>query len=224
MKEGPDIAQVAALIGDPARANMLTALMTGQALTASELAAEAGVTPQTASAHLAKMQAGGLVTLRKSGRHRYFAISGDDVGAMLETLMTFAESRGHTRLRPGPKDSALREARVCYDHLAGEMGVAMFDHLTRNRLIEDGLDLWLTAEGRQFVRGFGIDVDALDGARRPVCRSCLDWSVRRTHLAGGLGAALLSRVYDLGWASREEGTRIVRFTANGQAAFRETFR
>ncbi|NNG02830.1 MAG: winged helix-turn-helix transcriptional regulator, partial [Inquilinus sp.] len=125
MKTGPDIAHVAALLGDPARANMLTALMSGRALTASELASEAGVTPQTASAHLARLQQGGLVVPRKQGRHRYYALTGEDVAAVLEALMGLAARTGHLRTRTGPKDPALRRARVCYDHLAGELGVRM---------------------------------------------------------------------------------------------------
>ena len=133
MKEGPDIAQIGALVGDPARANMLTALMGGRALTATELAGVAGITLQTASSHLAKLEAGGLVSQRKQGRHRYFALSDDEVGLLLESLMGFAANRGFLRTRPGPKDPALRRARVCYNHLAGDFGVRMLD-----RLIADG--------------------------------------------------------------------------------------
>ena len=125
MKEGPDIALIGSLIGDPARANMLTALMGGQALTPTELAGLAGITLQTASSHLAKLEAGGLVAQRKQGRHRYYALSEDEVGLMLESLMGFAASRGLTRHRPGPKDPALRKARVCYNHLAGARGVQL---------------------------------------------------------------------------------------------------
>src|SRR4051794_22992637 len=121
MKTGPDIARIAALLGDPARANMMSALASGQALTAGELAREAGVTPQTASAHLAKLVAGRLVSHRKQGRHAYFALADDDVGALLESLMGLAEKAGHRRTRTGPKEPALRRARVCYDHLAGEL-------------------------------------------------------------------------------------------------------
>ena len=129
MKEGPDIARLGALIGDPARANILTALMSGKALTASELAGEAGVSPATASTHLGKLEAAGLLQQRKQGRHRYFALADDEVGAVLEAMMGLAESRGHTRTRTGPKDPALRKARICYDHLAGELGVHLFDSL-----------------------------------------------------------------------------------------------
>jgi DNA-binding transcriptional ArsR family regulator len=125
MRLGPDIAPIAALIGDPARAAMLVALMDGRALTAGELAHEAGVTPQTASGHLTKMTDAGLLVVRKQGRHRYVALAGDEVGRVLEALMNVAATTGHARTRTGPKEPALRAARVCYDHLAGEQAVAL---------------------------------------------------------------------------------------------------
>ena len=134
MKAGPDISRIAALVGDPARSNMLTALMTGRALTASELAHQAGVTPQTASSHLSKLEAGGLVEQEKQGRHRYFRLSDPDVAAVLEGLEGLAARAGHMRVRTGPKDPALRHARVCYDHLAGDLGVQMLDSLRKQRL------------------------------------------------------------------------------------------
>lgn len=135
MKAGPDIARIAALVGDPARANMLTALMGGQALTAGELAREAGVTGPTASAHLAKLAAGGLVTPLRQGRHRYFRLSGPDVAEVIEGLTGLAERSGHVRARTGPREPALRHARVCYDHLAGDLGVRLFESLTGRALL-----------------------------------------------------------------------------------------
>lgn len=223
MKVGPDIALVAALLGDPARANMLTALMTGQALTAGELAREAGVSPQTASGHLARLESGGLIVGRRQGRHAYFALSGDDVAGVLEGLMGLAARTGHARTRPGPKEPALRRARVCYDHLAGDLGVAMLDSLVVRRRIVGDDDLTLTPEGETFFTAFGVDLTLLGRGRRPVCKRCLDWSVRRSHLAGGLGAAVLDRIYGLGWARRVEGARIVSFTPSGLSAFERTF-
>jgi DNA-binding transcriptional ArsR family regulator len=224
MKTGPDIALLGSLIGDPARANMLTALMSGKALTASELAAEAGVTLQTASAHLGKLDAGGLVRQRKQGRHRYFALADDEVGGLLETMMGLAARKGHSRTRTGPREPALRKARVCYNHLAGEMGVGMFDAMrARGLVVETDDAVALTDDGRAFVAGFGIDLSPLERQRRPLCRSCLDWSARRSHLAGALGTALLARIEDLGWARREPGTRIVAFTPSGEAKFRDIF-
>lgn len=224
MKDGPDISRIAALIGDPARANILTALMSGKALTATELAAEAGVTVQTASTHLAKLQGGGLIALRKSGRHKYFRLAGDDVGHVLEALMGLAAGAGHLRTRTGPKDAALREARVCYNHLAGEKGIAMYRALlARGALSESGEDIVLTDQGAAFLQDFGIDVDRLSRGKAPLCRSCLDWSARQTHLAGSVGRALLARMQELGWVSRVEGTRILRFSGAGTRAFEETF-
>ncbi len=224
MKVGPDIALLGSLVGDPARANMLTALMSGKALTASELAAEAGVTRQTASAHLGRLETGGLVRQRKQGRHRYFSLADDDVGRVLESMMGLAAKKGHSRTQTGPKEPALRKARVCYNHLAGELGVRMLDSLTtRKFLVEDGDNLELTAAGRIFVRQFGVDIDALRTSRRPLCKACLDWSARRSHLAGALGTALLQRFYQLGWAKRETGTRIVAFSKEGEARFLANF-
>jgi DNA-binding transcriptional ArsR family regulator len=221
MKVGPDIALVAALLGDPARANMLTALLAGQALTAGELAREAGVTPQTASAHLSRLEKGGLIIGRKQGRHSYFALSGDDVAGVLEGLMSLAARAGHARTRPGPKEPALRRARVCYDHLAGELGVAMLDSLVASGRLD--ADLQPTTYGEAFFTALGVDLAALKAGRRPLCRACLDWSVRRSHLAGSLGAAVLDRLYALGWARRVEGERVVAFSEAGERKFAEVF-
>src|SRR4030095_11930623 len=129
----PDISMVASLVGDPARSNMLTALMSGRALTASELAQEAGITPQTASSHLSKLEAGGLIEPEKQGRHRYYRLTGSDVAHVLEGLAGLAARAGHMRVRTGPKDPALRRARICYDHLAGDLGVQMLDSLRKQR-------------------------------------------------------------------------------------------
>ncbi len=224
MKDGPVIAAVAALLGDPARANMLTALMDGRALTASELAGEAGVGLPTASGHLAKLEAGGLVAVEKQGRHRYFRLSGSDVAAVLEGLMGLAERTGAVRTRPGPKEPALRVARLCYDHLAGERGVALLDGLRRRGVLaeQDGA-LAPTTAGRAFLCDFGIDLAPLTGKRRPLCRACLDWSERRHHLAGSLGAALLARMAELSWLRVGETGRIVAFTPAGERAFAATF-
>ena len=225
MKAGPDIALIASLVGDPARSNMLTALMSGKALTASELAQEAGVTPQTASSHLAKLEAGGLVEPEKQGRHRYYRLTGPDVAAVLEGLMGLAARVGHLRVRTGPKDPALRRARVCYDHLAGDLGVQMLDAMTKRQFVRRTRDeIALTAEGEKFVaRKLQIDVADIEHARRPLCKSCLDWSARRSHLAGTLGAAILNRLYELKWASRAPGNRIVSFTRNGEKQFSALF-
>lgn len=224
MKDGPDIAAIGALVGDPARANMLAALMSGKALTASELAAEAGVTLQTASAHLGRLETGGLLRRRKQGRHHYFALADAEVGGMLEAMMGLAAKRGHLRTRTGPNDARMRKARVCYDHLAGDLGVRMFDSMAARGLVAeaDGR-LSLSEDGRSFAVAFGVDLAPLDAGRRPICRACLDWSARRTHLAGGLGAAMLDRIYDLGWARRQTGGRAVEFAKVGETAFLAAF-
>lgn len=227
MKVGPDISMVAALVGDPARANMLTALMSGRALTASELAQEAGITPQTASSHLAKLESGGLVEPEKQGRHRYYRLTGPDVAHVLEGLAGLAARAGHMRVRTGPKDPALRRARICYDHLAGDLGVRMMESLKKQRLVRQTREtIELTGEGRRFMaESLQIDTDGLVHPRRPMCKACLDWSERRHHLAGMLGAAIMTRFTELGWAARDTtpGSRVVQFTRAGEKKFAALF-
>jgi DNA-binding transcriptional ArsR family regulator len=227
MKAGPDIAMVASLVGDPARANMLTALMSGRALTASELAQEAGITPQTASSHLSKLEAGGLVEPEKQGRHRYYRLTGEDIAGLLEMLEGLAARVGHMRVRTGPKDPALRRARICYDHLAGDLGVQMLDSMRDQRLVrQKKQDIELTTEGARFLeRNLQIAPEALTHPRRPVCKACLDWSERRHHLAGTLGAAMMNRFTELKWAARDPtpGSRVVNFTRSGEKRFAALF-
>jgi len=223
MKDGPDISRVAALIGDPARANILTALMSGKALTAAELAAEAGVTPQTASSHIARLSDGGLVATRRQGRHKYVALASDEVGAVLESLIGLAARSGHLRTRTGPRDGALRHARVCYNHLAGDLGVQVYDSLiARGMLAPEGEDLEITRRGRAFAEDFGIELAPLERRRAPLCRNCLDWSARRYHLGGSLGRAMLARMEAAGWITRGEG-RVLTLTRRGTAGFAESF-
>lgn len=224
MKDGPDIARIAALIGDPARANMLSALLSGKALTATELSQVAGVTVQTASSHLKQLSTGGLLELRRQGRHRYFSLANEEVAQVLESIMVLAEGAGHTRTRTGPRDVDLRKARVCYNHLAGHLGTAMYDgFVTRGflKVSDSGLDL--TAAGAEFVSAFGVDLEDLRRKRAPLCRKCLDWSERRTHLAGSVGRAMLSQMESLGWAKRVPDSRVIRFTKQGEAQFQVTF-
>ena len=227
MKAGPDIAMIASLVGEPARSNMLTALMTGRALTASELAHQAGVTPQTASSHLSKLEAGGLLEQEKQGRHRYYRLSDPNVASVLEGLEGLAARAGHMRVRTGPKDPALRHARVCYDHLAGDLGVQMLDSMKRQKLIrQNKQNIELTAEGQRFMASsLQISAGTLAHPRRPVCKACLDWSERRHHLAGTLGAALMTRFTELKWAARDSapGSRVVNFTRTGEKRFAALF-
>ena len=224
MKEGPDISRLAALIGDPARSNILTSLMDGRALTASELAGVAGVTLSTASGHLSKLTDGGLLAVRKQGRHKYFALADADVAAVLEALMGLASGQGLRRVRAGPRDDAMRLARVCYNHLAGGSGVKMYQSLLARGLIAEAAeDVTLTDAGRDFAIGFGIDLAGLETARAPLCRACLDWSERRNHLAGSLGRALLSKMEASNWLRRDADSRVIRFSTKGKAAFSAAF-
>ncbi|MCA0050085.1 winged helix-turn-helix domain-containing protein [Mesorhizobium sp. B283B1A] len=222
MREGPDIARIASLVGDPARANMLNALMGGTALTASELALEAGVSLPTASSHLSKLMEGGLLTLASQGRHRYYGLAGPQVAGMIEAITGVAEAVGPKRVRPGPRDGAMRVARVCYDHLAGEQAVAMLDRLVeKDILIRDDKEIRLGPSAASHFAAIGIDVGARP--RRPVCRACLDWSVRRSHLAGTLGAAILDKILSEKWARREKDSRAVVFSPPGKQAFERVF-
>jgi DNA-binding transcriptional ArsR family regulator len=225
-------AEVAALAGDPARAGMLHALMDGRALTASELAYIAGITPQTASAHLARMATAGLLSVEKQGRHRYHRLASLAVAQMMESIMQVASGPGSTRPPRvvGPKDAKLRMARTCYDHLAGRLGVALADALVGGGHVELAGDGGLVTDiGVEFFDRIGIDLDAAatrSGIRsaRILCRPCLDWSERRPHIAGRVGAALCAHSLGQGWIRRIKETRAVTITPQGERVFREQFR
>lgn len=225
MKEGPDISYIASLIGDPARANILTALMSGKALTATELSAEAGVTLQTTSAHLTKLVEGGLLRVRKQGRHKYFTLSNDDIANVLEALMGLASNAGYLRHRSGPKNQAMRKARVCYNHLAGDMGVHLFESMiSKGQLIIKNDAISLTEDGITFSANLGVDINQLNKQKAPLCRECLDWSARRSHLAGGLGRAFLSKFLEKKWAKRLPNSRVIQFSTIGEKEFYSTFK
>jgi hypothetical protein len=180
------------------------------------------VTKQTMSAHLSKLLDAALIAVDQQGRHRYFRLADEDVGDLLESLMGVAFRTGAVRLLSSPREPALRKARVCYDHLAGELGVLAYESLVCNERLEMSLQgLRPSAAGIGWFRSAGIDTDLALRQRRTFCRPCMDWSERRHHLAGSLGAALLSRVCDLGWAKRDKASRVVRFTASGERRFRE---
>ncbi len=222
MRLGPDISRVAAAIGDPARANMLVALMSGQALTSSELAFEAGIGAATASVHLNRLAEAGLVRLAKQGRHRYWALADAEVAQVLEILMGLAARSGPARVRPGPKEPALRKARVCYDHLAGDYGVRLYNSLLRKGvLIEADGGLCLGPSAPAFIEDMGLQ---LSPSSRPMCRICLDWSARTSHLAGHVGAGMLDNLFRKGWVRRDSGSRVVHFTADGERRFLELTR
>jgi len=216
----PNIARIGALLGDNARARMLSCLMHGKALTASELAGEAGVTAQTATTHLAKLCDGGLLTVRKQGRHKYFSLASEDIATLLETLMGLSAGNKTLKILTGPNDAAMRNARVCYNHLAGSKGIQLYDSLLVNKyIISDDGNLLLSKHGARFMQDFGIDLDKFQTSRSPICRECLDWSERRSHLAGSLGRALLTHFEKLKWVKRVPNSRIIKFSVKGERAF-----
>lgn len=220
MRDGPDPSEPAALIGDPARAAILTALLDGRAWTASELCLQAGVGAPTTSAHLAKLVAGGLIAVVAQGRHRYYRLAGREVAAALEALMKIAAHTAPRKRQPGPRDAAMRRARTCYDHIAGELGVALFEGMQRARWIRDDGEGWaLTPKGKaSVVSDLGIDLAKLTSPTRETIRPCLDWSERTEHLGGALGAALLERALEAKWVKRSVG-RVIELSPAGRQAF-----
>lgn len=222
MRADPDLASVATLIGDPARAAMLSALMGGQALPAGELAACARVTPQTASSHLSKLVAGGLLRVTSSGRHRYYQLHGPEVGAVLEALAAIAPRPPVRSLRESEAARALRYARTCYDHLAGAVGVAVTRGMVDSGILVGELDCYqVSASGSAWFAGWGIDLDQLRRTRRRFATPCLDWSERHHHLAGSLGAALTRALFARGWLLRIPGGRAVRLTEAGREGLQQ---
>lgn len=222
MNVAPGIAPIAALIGDPTRSLMLVALMDGRALTVSELANATGITIQTASEHLSRLAEAGLTSVEKQGRHRYYRLAGSDVAELIEGLMGVAHRARSQGVVTGPRSLALREARVCYDHLAGERGVTLLDALRTAGHLRGDADIALTASGASFLTDFGIAVAELSRGRRPMCRTCLDWSERRNHLGGSLGAALLQQFLTRHWVRPTEG-RALALTPKGKQGFAQYF-
>lgn len=222
MMEGPDISRVASLIGDPVRSNMLLALMDGRALSASELANVGRITKQTASSHLSRLLDGGLLAKEVQGRHHYYRLANAGVAEALEALLAISETGPGKRLRTGPNDPALRKARICYDHLAGELGVFMFDRLSASGWLVMGEGgLIISQKGWEGLSRIGLSQDQLPKTRRAACKTCLDWSVRRHHLAGSVGAMLLNRFIELGWTKRLPDSRILAFSHKGEKALRD---
>lgn len=226
MSNNARFAEIAALAGDPGRASMLNGLMDGRALTASELAQLAGVTAQTASNHLMRMTEAGLLQVEKQGRHRYHRLASPAVAQMIESIMRLAAPDSSVKpVRTGPRDAALRAGRTCYDHLAGHLGVSLADALIDAGHLDLGIDAGeVTDSGMALFERAGINVEAIAAkSSRILCRPCLDWSERRPHLAGAIGAALCSHCFANGWIRRVEGTRAVSVTPDGQRQLRETF-
>lgn len=215
MTDVPDITEIAGLIADGTRSKMLAALMSGRALTATELAIEGDVSPSTASSHLAKLVKADVLKIVRQGRHRYFRLVAPEVAVALEGMMAYAARAN--KVRTGPKDPALRYARVCYDHLAGEAAVRLYEGMRRQGLIEGQDDApTITVSGEGWLCSLGVDLDVLKKKRAALCRSCLDWSERKMHLGGAVGAALLQHFLDRGYAKRDAFGRAVRISGKGE--------
>ena len=217
-----DTAAVASLVAEPARAAMLDVLMDGGAHPAGELARRAGIAPSTASEHLARLLAGGLVDRAVTGRKRLYSLASSSVGELLEELARFAPPVEVVSLRSAARADALRAARTCYDHLAGRLGVGLTEALVARRalLLRDS-SYELTVVGERLLSGLGVDVAAARTRRRSFARTCLDWSERRPHLAGALGAALANALLDRGWVERRPNDRGLSITSTGRASLGE---
>lgn len=215
-------AGAAALIGDPVRALILNALLDGRALPAGELAFAAGITPQTASSHLGKLVGGGLLKVESEGRHRYFRLAGGHVAEALERLAAIRPNEPVRRRAPTREVTALRNARSCYNHLAGRLGVEVTRALGARSLIEPSTDkrFHVTADGARWFASLGIEVGSLRSAHRGIARQCLDWTEREHHLAGPLGVALLATFTDRGWLRRERAGRALQVTPAGDSALK----
>lgn len=222
----PSVAGAAALIADPARAAMLLALVEGRALPAGELAYCAGVTAQTASAHLARLLDGNLIVVEKEGRHRYYRLAGAHVAQALEQLATIRPSGPVRRKALSAKARELRFARCCYDHLAGWLGVAMTQAMTSRDLLIAAPDKMfdVTPAGAEWFGSVGVDISALKPTRRGLARQCLDWTEREHHLAGPLGAALLDAMRQSGWLRRRSASRAIELTPKGQIEIKRRLR
>jgi DNA-binding transcriptional ArsR family regulator len=221
------IAEIGLLVGEPARAAILVALMDGQALTATELARCAGVTPQTASSHLSRLAAANLLKVEKQGRHRYHRLANADIAGMLEGIMQIASTNAAEprKIVVGPRDEALRRARTCYDHFAGRLGVSITEALETIGAIEFGDDAGvITHKGLKLMGRLGIELEPSEArSKRPLCRPCLDWSERRPHVAGRLGKAICTYFLDRKFVRRVKDTRALHVTPQGHAALRDMF-
>jgi DNA-binding transcriptional ArsR family regulator len=224
MITGPIIAEIAALVGDPARATIVSALLDGRALTASELAFAARIAPQTASTHLAKLTEAGLLSVVRSGRHRYFRLASPTVADMIDGIVAVALEK-RPRYRPlSPQARALGAARICYDHLAGRLSVDLTDsYVAREYVVLDDGAAEITTAGARFFTEFGIELPTLRSTRRHLCRLCLDWTERRPHIAGAVGAAITARYFDLGWLERMKRSHAVIVTPLGRRGYQRTF-
>lgn len=225
MVAAANLVEVAALVGHTTRATILAALMSGQALTSSELAALARISRPTASGHLTKLVKARLLAVTKKRRHSYYRIASPLVARMLESIKAVAAIEVPGRYQPrSAQDQQLRFARTCYDHLAGQLGVAIADALVAKGhvvLTEEGGEM--TATGAKFFAEFGAELSGASQSKRIFCRPCLDWSERRYHVAGVLGTAIWCRCIELSWLKRERNSRVVRITPEGHVGLRRTF-
>ena len=216
MLAGPDLAAVAGLIGDPARAAMMSVLMSGEAYPATMLAARAGVSAQTASAHLAKLTKASLIKVARSGRYRLYRLGNAKVGHALEALGAISPERAIRSLHQSDESAALKLARMCYDHLAGYIGVGITEALLhRSYIVPRGHDFEITKKGMRWLLAFGVEFEPLSESRRRLATQCLDWSERRPHIGGALGAALADRMMRQGWFARARSNRSLKITADG---------
>jgi DNA-binding transcriptional ArsR family regulator len=218
MEPDADLAAMGRLIGDPNRAKMLQVLLSGTPQSGSSLASAAGISRSLASAHLKRLTAGGLVRAERHGRQRLYSVAGEQVATALETLLVIAPATPVTSLRGSARMRSLRFARMCYDHLAGVTGVAVTEALTARQAIGELDGAWVLGPAGAAVFGdLGIDIAAVPRRTRPLLRPCMDWTERRYHLAGGLGAALAAEIATRGWTRRLEGSRIITVTPDGSA-------
>jgi DNA-binding transcriptional ArsR family regulator len=212
-----DLAEIAALIGEPTRIVMLWSLMGGQARTASELAFYANVSAQNASAHLARLVEAGMLAVEARGRHRYYRLAGAEVAHAIEALAALAPSARALADSAPSQTPDLKYARTCYDHLAGRVAVEICTELKdKGYLSPAGSDFEVTGKGEKLFHDLGVEIGELRQQRRAFARQCPDWSERRPHLAGALGAALLEQMFRRGWIARVRSSRIVRMTVKGK--------
>lgn len=220
----PNLGKVASLIGDPVRSRMLFNLLDGNELSASELASRSAASPQAASAHLAKLVDGGLLFARADGRRRYFRLASAQVAHAIEALASIAPVDPINSLTQHTAMQRLREARSCYDHLAGRLGVHVTEALIRHRVIRAHEDEYrVTGTGEKFFADLGIDLEAVRAQRRHFARTCLDWTERRSHLAGALGASLLDTFIEHRWVLRNARDRALAVSADGHRQFKRLF-
>jgi len=220
----PNMAEIAALLGETSRATILASMMDGRFHTASELAYMAAIKPQTASFHLAKLVEGKLIKVEKQGRHRYFQLAGEDIAHFLESFLAISPPPEVRSLKQSSQIKLLQDARTCYDHLAGKLGVQLTESMLKaGYLTLEGKQFVLTDEGTLFFTTFGIDLTALKRKRRSFSHACLDWSERRYHLAGALGCELLNQFFNLGWLLRVPSIRAIQVTEKGKIGFKEIF-